>query len=390
MAQNPPTLGRLHELDSLRGFMALWVYLTHVMFILGIGTSGIAGLISNGSMAVSVFMILSGFAIASSLLASQASYGQYMARRFFRIYPIYLVGLLLGLMTSWYYPELLQSLGWADPADISRIRLRTEGEAAAFWPHLLGHLTLMHGAVPDAWLYGSGLSFNGPAWSLSLEMQFYLVAPLLLVLLREPAKWPIAFCALFLLALVGRGVFKPWFPQVPSFLPISLLHFLFGMLSALYLPKLAGKPPLLLGLGALLILFAARGGQILFALPVAIWVMVILICTLEGWPFVTRLRGFLAWRPFVAMGECSYGFYILHLPIIIAWAGLLVRLGMADNRPAFAVGLLATLPATLALSHLSYRYFEAPINAWAKTRFGRKRRLSEPQMPTDVRALEGI
>jgi len=43
--------------------------------------------------------------------------------------------------------------------------------------------------------------------------------------------------------------------------------------------------------------------------------------------------------------------------------------GFGDNRPAFALALLLTLPATLAVAHFSYRHVEAPINSWAKRRF---------------------
>lgn len=388
MADNRTVLGKLIELDSLRGLMALWVYLTHFMFLLGVGKSGIAGLISNGSMAVSVFMILSGFAIATSLLATPQTYGQYMARRFFRIYPIYLVGLLLGLVTSWTYPDLLQSLGWAAASDITRIAARTEGESQAFLPHLLGHLTLMHGAIPDNLLYGSGLSFNGPAWSLSLEMQFYIAAPLLLMLLKEPARRPLAFGGVVFLAFVGKQLFTPYFPQVPSFLPIALIYFLLGMLTALYLPKLAERPQISLALGAVLILLAARSGQILFALPLAVWVGTILICSLQGWPMLVRLRKLMAWRPFVAMGESSYGFYILHLPVMIGWGAVLEDQGWGSSRALFALGLLPTLPITLMAAHYSYRYFEAPINAWAKRRF-RGAKLPPALTPVSGRAMEG-
>ena len=369
MTEHRPTVGKLVELDSLRGFMAMWVYLTHIMFILGLGKSGPATLISNGSMAVSVFMILSGFAIASSLLSTPQTYGQYMARRFFRIYPIYLVGLLLGLMTSWAYPGMLQGLGWADPSDIARIAARTDGEGQSFWFHLAGHLTLLHGAVPDDMLYGSSLSFNAPAWSLSLEMQFYVAAPLLLALLRQPQRWLLAFCGLVLLALVGKPLFTPYFPQVPSFLPMTLVYFLLGILTALYLPHLSRRPQILLAAGAMLTLLAARTGQIFFALPVAVWVAVILLCSLQDMPALARLRSLMAWRPFVAIGESSYGFYILHLPILIGWGMVLRAWGLGEDRTVFALALSLTLPATLAAAHFSYHHFEAPINRWAKQRF---------------------
>ena len=71
----------------------------------------------------------------------------------------------------------------------------------------------------------------------------------------------------------------------------------------------------------------------------------------------------------MAIGESSYGFYILHLPILIGWAAVLRAWGMGEDRAVFALALSLTLPVTLAAAHVSYRHFEAPINRWAKQRF---------------------
>jgi peptidoglycan/LPS O-acetylase OafA/YrhL len=57
----------------------------------------------------------------------------------------------------------------------------------------LAHLFMMHGAVPNDVLPHSEYAFNMPAWSISLEWQFYLVAPLFIfVLLKQPdglSRW---------------------------------------------------------------------------------------------------------------------------------------------------------------------------------------------------------
>ncbi|MCI4592673.1 acyltransferase [Sphingobium sp. BYY-5] len=379
------SISRLVELDSLRGFMALWVYLTHILFLVGFPDHGILGLIANGSMAVSVFMILSGFAIGTTLLNGRSTYGQYFARRFFRLYPVYLVGLLLGLMTSAYYPGLLTALGGGEAGDIARIAHRTQGEFDQFGQHLIAHLFLVHGAIPDSILYGSALAFNAPAWSLSLEVQFYIVAPFLVAILSNPRGRPIAFCAIIGLALFGRALFGDIYPQVPSFLPMTLTYFIIGILTAIHMPRIADRPDLLLVIGGLIVLLAARAGEILSALPPIIWVATILICTLDGWRPFAVARHILAWRPFVAMGEVSYGFYILHLPILIGWAVLLQRQGLASSKPAFLALLLLSLPVTIALAYISYRWLEEPINRWAKERYRGVR-----EVATTVAPAEGV
>jgi len=79
---------KLIELDSLRALMAFAVFVSHAQFL----SATEIWSFSLGGLAVTVFIMLSGFAITKSLIGSDASYRQYIARRFWRIYPVYLVG----------------------------------------------------------------------------------------------------------------------------------------------------------------------------------------------------------------------------------------------------------------------------------------------------------
>lgn len=367
-ATDEPT-HKLIELDSLRGLMALWVYFTHVAFIIGLKPGGIAGLAVNGSMAVSVFMILSGFAIATSLLNRPSTYPHYLARRFFRIYPIYAVGIVLGIATSALYPALLSFSPGMDPDDLARIAARTAGESTHFWAHLAAHATLLHGAIPDAWLYGSALAFNGPAWSLSLEAQFYVAAPLMIALLARPASRPIMLALLALLAFFGRPLFGDAFPQVPSFLLLALPYFILGIMTAIHIGTLAARTDLTLAAGLALVAVAFHAGENLVAIPIAIWVGVICVSIVPNWSVFRLARAVLRWRPLLTMGEISYGFYILHLPILIGWGWALQTRGVTPGEPLFLALLLLTAPVTLVLAYGSYRWFERPINDWARRRF---------------------
>ena len=75
-----------------------------------------------------------------------------------------------------------------------------------FLAHALAHLTMLHGAISNALLPFSQLAFNSPAWSLSLEWQFYLVAPFAIMLARRPQTY--LWVALAVAAL--EFVYKPW------------------------------------------------------------------------------------------------------------------------------------------------------------------------------------
>ena len=91
---------RFHELDALRGLLALWVFVTHYLQELELqpATLPLKAALS-GSIPVAVFMVLSGFAITRSLMADGHGYGGFMLKRLARLYPAYLIGLVLGTLS---------------------------------------------------------------------------------------------------------------------------------------------------------------------------------------------------------------------------------------------------------------------------------------------------
>ncbi|MEP6505603.1 MAG: acyltransferase [Betaproteobacteria bacterium] len=362
---------KLVELDSLRALMAFAVFISHIQFL----SAAEIWSFSLGGMAVTVFIMLSGFAITKSLLGSDASYGQYLARRFWRIYPVYLVGLLLGVCVSWNTPALLQELGWVHPPSVARIAERTLGEHEHFLAHLLAHLALVHGAIPDALLYGAGLTFNSPAWSLSLEWQFYVVAPALLLAVRWGSRlaWPARIVAIVVgcaaLAAMRIG-FGPAFPQVPSFLPIQLAFFLVGILTAIHLDWLAAARSRLLAYALGLVLLGLVLGGLTNVLAMAIWALT-LVASAHTAPRVLQPVRKLLSMPLLALaGEASYSFYIVHEPVILAIAAPIKRAWPHPSHHGFELVLfVASFVPVCVLSWLMFRYIETPINRWAKTRF---------------------
>lgn len=144
---------KLHSLTSLRFFAAAFVVLGHLP-----SAARDSGFLQESFMGVTFFFVLSGFILSFSyagrIQQGQTSYSDFIASRFARIYPLHF------LMMVWAIP-LAVVAGY--PAQKVAI------QAAA-------HLTLTQAYIPDKSIF---FSFNAPAWSLSVEMLFYALFPLL-------------------------------------------------------------------------------------------------------------------------------------------------------------------------------------------------------------------
>lgn len=389
----PPHSGRvdkLIELDSLRGLMALWVAVSHICFFAGFKSDrGLTGILAHGGTAVNVFVILSGFAIASSVTHTSASYGQYLARRLCRIGPVFAIALVLGLLTADLYRIVFDHLRWLATDEVARISQRTASEHANTAAHLVAHLAGLHGAIPDAWLYGSSLAFNSPLWSLSLEWQFYVVAPFVIAALANPRKHPLVFAVSILAALSGRWLFDPWFPQVPSFLPMMLTFFLVGIWCALLKDRIRQHLlPVAIASVVVIVALQLMGSQ-RYVVTLIVWCGAFGIGLAPPRGLFRLAQQVLSLRPLAAFGERSYGFYGYHLPIMLTLAAWLSAHGNGTSRWAFAAMLLPAIIAAMALAWLSYELMEAPINAWAKRRFRGVRTIPVTSEDGPAEALAG-
>lgn len=356
---------KVTELDALRGLMALWVWISHIVFFGGL-YGGFYYYIGMGGAAVKVFIILSGFAITCSLTHRPQTYRDYMGRRFWRIYPVYLVGLILGLATFALYAHNAEALTWMHPQDVAPLTERVAAYQANPLPYWISHLALLHGAIPDSWLYGSSLSINGPLWSLSLEWQFYLLAPLIVAVMQLPRQHWKLLGAIVAVTFVIVDQFAGGFEIVPSFLPLTLGYFAIGILTALHLPKLREDANLRFGAAGVLILLASATGKQEFLFATAIWSIVLVAVLTPDIAACRWIKGVLAHRWLVFFGERSYSFYVFHMPMLLVVGAWLIAHGYSQNRWVFMAGLATTLPVTVVLAFLSYDFFERPLQRWSK------------------------
>jgi len=212
-------------MGTLRFLLALAVLVYHMSYFKCFGlplADAMVGPIS-GKPAVETFFIISGFAMAGALATRyrDSSTGGFYLSRVLRLYPAYLLILALELVAA--------TVLWS-PALPHAGNLWARDAAQPFAERLLWTWTNVGILGKEAWFMNDGQlrQFVSPAWSLSIELQFYLLAPFLV-------KWPIRrLVALFLAVAVYRALLIAHHgaePMAYFSLPWQLCLFLLGILS---------------------------------------------------------------------------------------------------------------------------------------------------------------
>jgi peptidoglycan/LPS O-acetylase OafA/YrhL len=380
MTINPPkqSLSRIDEFDGLRGILALWVALAHIFCWCGFALfpfalphllNSIVGRFwvqfSFAGGAVDTFIILSGFAISYMLQARPQTYGQFMIGRFFRIYPVYLLCLLAGFSTIYLMPFVLNSVGWHDN-EYFNLYVRPYLDSALAHPmiHLVSHLSLLFGLVPEKILPGASVTLLAPAWSITLEWQYYLLAPLLAWFVRRPL-------GLLVLGSIGCGdiVYSHFWSS--AFLPERLPLFLVGIGSY----QLYANGEYLKSIRHRAHIFAALIAATLVVgwhwLALLIWLIVFGGVLADGnntaEQFLLKPRRLLLQPVLQFVGKISYPLYLVHWPMIIfLMAGLISWQPGVSPGKALATMLVAGLPVILFASWLLHIWVEKPLMQFGK------------------------
>jgi peptidoglycan/LPS O-acetylase OafA/YrhL len=330
-------------------------------------------LISGGGLAVDLFVILSGFVITLLLIKRPEPYHLYIFRRWVRLYPLYIIALALGYVTQHLYaPVIGASLFGAPEAAGFSQRLANIQENLGI--HMALHATLLHGVVPDKVLNMAALAFSGPLWSISLEWQFYLLAPLLVWCfdLRQPGRRLYAAGALIVIAVFYVLAKKLWHGEVQAFLPLKMPLFLLGIMSGFFWEKAQKASPLHLTVALAICFVAVLSGRST-PIPVFGWALTYWAASLAARSrFASPVSSFFMLKPLRWLGERSYGVYVLHMPIVLMvcnWVIIPARLGQLGT----LVAIFACFPFVLMIAALMYRWIERPLVNWAKG-VGRTRR----------------
>jgi peptidoglycan/LPS O-acetylase OafA/YrhL len=343
------------ELDCLRFFAFFAVFLYHTLSAdpsyyaarhVPFGTL-IASAASAGRFGVDLFFLLSAYLITELLLREREQFGKlelrsFYLRRILRIWPLYFLGILIGVLMPLVDSSEHFSLTYA----------------LAF--------VLMSGN----WL----ISFGVPAhsvmlslWSVSFEEQFYLLWPALISKARRGTTLLYASGVLLLISTIGRQILLGYARAAHSEV-------------AIFTNTLTRLDPLAIGIAAA-VLLRTRRLQLTFATRVALLVAGAACCIsaghfysltrtfmLIGYPaaavgslliFLSALGSALAPPWLRYLGKISYGLYVFH--DLVLYLTLQLFGGYVHTLRAFVGYWSLGLSLTVGIAALSYQFFESPF-----------------------------
>jgi peptidoglycan/LPS O-acetylase OafA/YrhL len=351
----------LPALSGLRAFSAMNIVFYHFCNPQWFGP--LSPIVENGYTSVSFFLLLSGFVLAYNY-SDRAQKGQLKLKSFWiarisRLYPIYLVALVvsLGMLAEEWHA-------------------RPHAEFA--WGVLLTPLML------QGWSPSLSTFWNTPAWTMCTEAFFYLIFPL--VILWKRPKHLGRLCAillgLWLLGMVAPslymafhpdGVLHPdrytegfWMRALKFTPPPHIPSFLFGIVLAdidSLIPRGARARFVLGTLGLVGILTVLYFGNYLpFPMMHDGLMMPLFGMAVLGLAGRNPMASFFGFVPFVAVGQASYCLYILHFNLwnLIHDHHFVARLGLSSYDPWLSYGLLVVI-AVLAM-----KWIERPAQKWIR------------------------
>lgn len=305
----------------------------------------------SGGVGVDLFFVLSGFLITTILSGEWArtggiSFRNFYARRFLRLAPaLFLTCAFAGAGMVW-------------------LEGRFPGTEIA--------LSLSYTANWALALYNYQLTWLNHCWSLAIEEQFYMLWPMVIVLLernvRSARTKGAVLVGLAALLAVRRALLVGTWPdeRINFGLDTRMDTLMAGAALAYFLQSLPARrlPERLSRVSGRFVAPLALAG-VIAVIPTVTWyspwmgwigyvlvagASVLIIADLVGGRH-SLLAGVLAWRPLVFIGRISYGLYLLHLPVyymvekLLPGAGLPVRLGLK-------------VAVSLALAAASFYFYE--------------------------------
>ncbi len=350
---------RLNSLDALRGLLATWVLVAHVASRV-LSDETVRKLHLQAALEpltpVYVFMILSGFVIFHLLHREYGGYRDFMIRRFFRLAPLYFFVLPISVAAVGFELRTLEALPWRNGDITDSINVHRE-TLAHLWSHVVAHISMLHGAISDRFLKDAPFSFLSQGWSVSLEWQFYLSAPLLFLLAKSGRYLWLALVLVILIVLGRFGYYAVgYFPSQLHYFAVGILSYNTYRHSAWYVGMNATLRTFLLLLAFGAIYFGTSNPLVWMVWFAAMHVL--LTSKSNPTSLLSRISDS---RVLLWLGEVSYSVYLLHIPILYVVFALLLWLSRSWEQWHFLIlALVLVVLLTLALAGLTHKFIERP------------------------------
>ena len=354
---------QLDQITFTRFIAALTVIFFHYgNEVFPLNTPYLDNVLKAGPIAVNYFYLLSGFIMAIAyyrLDNSRRNFNKkkYWIARIARIYPVYLVALLLVAIPKY----------------------NAEGIGTA----LSYNLSLL-----QAWVPGYPLTLNAPGWSLSVEAFFYLCFPFLLAFVQKENIKPFAFLVICFW-LLTQGL-HTYLLNTPMYQPLNAIHdfiyynplmhlnaFMMGMLAGIcfksnkfFIQVL--RPYSTIGLAissSLVLLLIAFQPQIINALSFDIaftngllaplLMLVIIFLGLNTGSIAQALSN----KWLVLLGEASFSLYILQRPVYGIYQALIGSKIQFSETAHFYLYVITLIAASI----ISFKLFETPMRIFIRS-----------------------
>ncbi|MFY7651090.1 MAG: acyltransferase family protein [Chitinophagaceae bacterium] len=339
---------RIEQLTFTRFIAAIAIVVFHYGGKLPYLSEGLLGTIfKQANVGVSYFYILSGFVMVVAMQKYQhLSLFSFLQNRLARMYPVYLLALLL-----------------------------------VFWlktPIQFNFITIFNNVIMlQAWWPAQALSYNYPGWSISVEWFFYLLFPFLFNYVYK--KYSFRQVAFYVIAWwLLTQVFYLWFLYNQK--PLGI----YTVKDAYYYPLLHLNAFLLGNLGGLFYVqkqASAQKKQFIVPVFLLLFLLVLLLHIPFKYPAYhnglmcvvflplvyflasgsNAINQFFSKKPFVYLGELSFGIYIYQYPVWLACS----KFAFFGGRQAFYQSSLPIFGLQLAIlvlvAIISYEFIENPL-----------------------------
>lgn len=320
----------------------------------------------QGLMAVDLFFCLSGFIFfwlyAQKIAAETVSFKNFGILRFSRLYPLHLATLLLVLAGQYLMRQMTGSFFVVPNND---------------WYHFILQFFFI-----SNWGWENGLSFNGPIWSVSVEILLYLLFFAFCRLKWTDWRW-----------LVAASLAGLWLMQNASwFVGKGILGFFMGGLAYKVYDEIQARQKiprtknLIIWLIACWIIFPVN---FVMHLAYRAWwhisaphdynligkaIVLLTDCSYDLFLFPATLVLLALWetqrgtlgRRFSFLGDISYASYLLHFPLQLCVMLAAVHWGWPKTLFMNPLSLLGFFLLLIAVSLASHRWFEKPIQNWLR------------------------
>ena len=360
---------RVEVIDLLRGLSCLGVLLYHIRIDLWIGWWRIRSYPEEYSSfakamawlsvptpflgyAILLFFLISGFCIhyPNASLNSRPCWKTYLKRRFWRIYPTYLITILLSSAISYYC-----HIKWGDSTwNIQRI---------------FRVITVSQNYPP-----ANGQFLSNPSlWTIPLEIEFYALYPFAFLALLK-----FSFFKLLILSIVVSGIGVFLSKQGMMWVSFTAIFFWPSWILGAWIAKLYRDNKIkylnisiLCSVLVLLLIFSLMS-------RLENWESWFNYCCWTGFYFtlmlvflrfekaLQKLRKIFIYKSLAWLGKISFSLYLVHFPLFKLF-GYLHRDFFLEKPTNFLISLLYLIPV-IFFAWLFFKYIENPIHKWSKQR----------------------